>query len=54
VLLDREAPRGEFAVYLDEERIFSRIAVGRMPELDDIVPIVHLRLFGAPAVPDTT
>nr|WP_246399984.1 Rdx family protein [Geomonas silvestris] len=52
--LDHEGPRGELAVYLDEERIFSRIAAGRMPELEDIAPMVHLRLFVELTVPDTT
>nr|WP_246329814.1 Rdx family protein [Geomonas limicola] len=51
--MDREGPRGEFAVYLDEERIFSRIVAGRMPVLDDIAPLVQLRLTPAAPVPDT-
>jgi hypothetical protein len=46
VVLDKEAPRGEFAVYLDEARIFSRFEVGRMPVPEDIIPVIQARLFG--------
>jgi hypothetical protein len=46
VQLDKEAPRGEFAVFLDEELIFSRFEVGRMPEPQDIIPVLQARLFG--------
>ena len=46
VQLDKEGPRGEFAVFLDEELVFSRFAVGRMPEAQDIIPALQARLFG--------
>jgi hypothetical protein len=44
VVLDRGGPRGEFAIYLNEERIFSRVTVGRLPEADDILPVLQRRL----------
>ena len=44
--LDREGPGGEFAVYLDDERIFSRVEAGRMPEHQDILTALRNRLFG--------
>jgi len=47
VQLDKESPPGEFAVYLDEEQIFSRYLAGRMPDPQDIIPVLHTRLFGA-------
>jgi hypothetical protein len=45
VQLDQEAPRGEFAVYLDEERIFSRFEAGRMPDPQDIIPVLQSRIM---------
>jgi hypothetical protein len=44
VQLDKEAPRGEFAVFLEDQLIFSRFAVGRMPEPEDIIPVLQARL----------
>ena len=44
--LDKEAPRGEFAVYLDDERIFSRNELGRLPEPLEVIPAIRTRLFG--------
>ncbi len=45
VELDKEAPRGEFAVYLDNERIFSRLEWGKLPDPLDIIPAIRTRLF---------
>jgi len=54
VRLDRDAPRGELAVYLDGVRLFSRIAQGRFPEIDDLVPALQQRLGLEGRVPDRT
>lgn len=42
--LDKEAPAGEFAVYLDAERIFSRYEQGKFPEAQDILSAIQVRL----------
>lgn len=47
VEFDKDAPLGEFAVFLDSEMIFSRLLQGRMPETADIMPVLKARLFGA-------
>ena len=44
--LDKEAPRGEFAVYLDDDRIFSLLERGKLPEPLDVIPAIRTRLFG--------
>lgn len=44
--LDKQAPRSEFAVYLDGEMIFSRLERGRLPEPLDIIPVIRSRCFG--------
>lgn len=49
VELDQKAPRGEFAVFLDDEMIFSRYEQGKLPDSLDIIPIIYRRLFGATA-----
>lgn len=46
VELDKQAPRSEFAVYLDGEIIFSRLERGRMPEPLDIIPAIRARRQG--------
>ncbi len=46
VEFDKEAPLGEFAVYLDNELVFSRLQERRLPPPDDIVPAIRTRLFG--------
>jgi selT/selW/selH-like putative selenoprotein len=49
VELDKTSPSGEFTVYLDDERIFSRFEQGRLPEPLEIIPAIRARLFsGAP------
>ena len=45
VKLDEDAPSGEFAVYLDDERFFSQRERGRLPELLEIIPAIRSRLF---------
>ena len=45
VELDKDSPSGEFAVYLDDERIFSRFEQGSLPEPLEIVPVIRARLF---------
>lgn len=46
VELDKDAPPGEFAVYLDDELIFSRYAQGKLPDPLDVIPLIQTRLFG--------
>ena len=47
VTLDKDAPWGEFVVYLDNDMIFSRIEQGKRPEPLDIIPAIRTRLFGS-------
>jgi hypothetical protein len=49
VNLDKEAPPGEFAVYLDEKMIFSRYEQGKLPVPEDIILAIRTRLFGETA-----
>jgi selT/selW/selH-like putative selenoprotein len=49
VNLDKEAPRGEFAVYLDDAVLFSRYEQGRLPVPEEIVQALRIRLFGESA-----
>jgi hypothetical protein len=49
VALDKEAPWGEFAVYLDDDMIFSRLEQGERPDPLDIIPAIRTRLFGETA-----
>jgi predicted Rdx family selenoprotein len=46
VELDMKAPSGEFAVFLDDERIFSRLEEGKLPDPLVIIPAIRARLFG--------
>lgn len=48
--LDKEAPRGEFAVYLNDERIFSRLEKGRLPDPQELIQQLRLRIFGTAPV----
>jgi len=45
VELDQKAPLGEFAVYLDEDLVFSRYQAQRLPDSTDILPLLKERLF---------
>jgi selT/selW/selH-like putative selenoprotein len=47
--LDKEAPAGEFAVFLDGERVFSRMEERRLPDPQEIIEVIRTRLFGEPA-----
>ena len=38
-----EGARGSFEVYLDENRLFSKLAEGRFPEDDEILALVSKR-----------
>ena len=47
--LENNAPLGEFAVYVDEEQVFSRLEQRSLPDPTDIVMQIQSRLFGNPA-----
>ena len=49
VSLEKNAPLGEFAVYVDEEQVFSRLEKRSLPDPTDIVMQIQSRLFGNPA-----
>lgn len=46
VILDKDAELGEFAVFLDDEKVFSRLEQRRLPDPADIIPLIQSRLFG--------
>jgi len=50
VELDRKAPAGEFAVYLDDEMIFSRYEQGKLPDPLDIIATIRTRLVSDTAL----
>ena len=43
---ENNAPLGEFAVYVDEEQVFSRLEQRSLPYPTDIVMQIQSRLFG--------
>lgn len=50
VSLEKNAPLGEFAVYVDEEQVFSRLEKRSLPDPTDIIiMLIQSRLFGKQA-----
>ena len=46
--LDGNDTGGEFAIYLDDKRIFSLLERGKLPEPLEIIPAIRTRLFSGP------